>query len=47
MSWRNPTIPTLLPHEVDLLDPADFTELATTVAGFFVRKSAREAFQIA
>ncbi len=37
------TIPTLLPHEVDLLDPADFTELATTVAGFFVRKSTREA----
>jgi hypothetical protein len=37
------TIPTLLPHEVDQLDPADFTELATTVAGFFVRKSTREA----
>ncbi|MDR2325106.1 MAG: phage tail assembly protein [Acidovorax sp.] len=35
--------PTLLPHEVDKLDPADFTELATTVAGFFVRKSTREA----
>lgn len=37
------TVPTLLPHEVDLLDPADFTELATMVAGFFVRKSTREA----
>ncbi|WP_272971635.1 phage tail assembly protein [Comamonas terrigena] len=37
------TIPTLLPHEVDQLDPADFTELATMVAGFFVRKSTREA----
>jgi hypothetical protein len=35
--------PTLMPHEVDKLDPADLTELATTVAGFFVRKSTREA----
>lgn len=37
------TAPTLQPHEVAQLDPADFTELATTVAGFFVRKSTREA----
>lgn len=41
------TTPNLLPHEVVQLDPADLTELATKVAGFFVRKSVREAFQTA
>lgn len=41
------TIPTLLPHEIAQLDPADITELGTKVAGFFVRKSIREAYQTA
>ena len=36
--------PTLLPHEVAQLDPADLTELATKVAGFFVRKSIRAEY---
>lgn len=38
------TTPTMTAHEVANLDPADLTELATKVAGFFVRKSARAAF---
>jgi len=41
------TTPTLLPHEIAQLDPADITELGTKVAGFFVRKSIREAYQTA
>ena len=41
------TTPTMTAHEVAQLDPADLTELATKVAGFFVRKSARAAFQTA
>ena len=36
--------PTLLPHEIAQLDPADLTELATKVAGFFVRKSIRAEY---
>jgi hypothetical protein len=39
--------PTLLPHEIAQLDPADLTELGIKVAGFFVRKSIREAYQTA
>ena len=39
--------PTLLPHEVAQLDPADLTELSIKVAGFFARKSTREAYQTA
>lgn len=38
------TTPTMTAHEAANLDPADLTELATKVAGFFVRKSARAAF---
>lgn len=41
------TTPTLQPHEIAQLDPADITELGTRVAGFFVRKSIREAYQTA
>lgn len=37
------TTPTLLAHEIKQLDPADFTELGATVAGFFVKKNIREA----
>ena len=38
------TTPTLLPHEIAQLDPADITELGTKVAGFFVRKSIRAEY---
>lgn len=38
------TTPTMTSQEVANLDPADFTELATKVASFFVRKSVREAY---
>lgn len=41
------TTPSLLPHEIALLDPADLTELGVKVAAFFVRKSSREAYQTA
>lgn len=37
--------PTLLPHEVERLDPADLAELSIKVATFFARKSTREAYQ--
>lgn len=37
--------PTLLPHEVAQLDPADIAELSIKVATFFARKSTREAYQ--
>ena len=37
--------PTLLPHEVAQLDPADLAELSIKVATFFARKSTREAYQ--
>lgn len=38
------TTPTMTTHEVASLDPADLVELATKVAGFFVRKSVRAAY---
>lgn len=38
------TTPTLMPHEIAQLDPADITELGTKVAGFFVRKSIRAEY---
>lgn len=38
------TTPTLLPHEIAQLDPADITELGTKVAVFFVRKSIRAEY---
>ena len=38
------TTPTMLPHEIAQLDPADITELGTKVAGFFVRKSIRAEY---
>ena len=37
--------PSLQPHEIAQLDPADLAELGVKVAAFFVRKSSREAFQ--
>lgn len=37
--------PTLLPHEVAQIDPADIAELSIKVATFFARKSTREAYQ--
>ena len=39
--------PSLLPHEIAQLDPADLAELGVKVAAFFVRKSSREAYQTA
>lgn len=39
--------PSLQPHEIAQLDPADLTELGVKVAAFFVRKSSREAYQTA
>lgn len=39
--------PSLQPHEIAQLDPADLAELGVKVAAFFVRKSSREAFQTA
>lgn len=38
------TSPTLTAAEVASLDPADFTELGTQVASFFVRKSIRAEY---
>lgn len=39
--------PSLQPHEIAQLDPADLAELGVKVAAFFVRKSSREAYQTA
>lgn len=38
------TTPSLTAAEVAGMDPADFTELGTQVAGFFVRKNIRAEF---
>lgn len=38
------TTPTLTPHDVEQLDPADLVELGARVATFFVRRSIRADF---
>lgn len=39
------TTPTLLKHDVDLLDPADLLQLGTAVVGFLLPKAQKADFQ--